>query len=387
MSDPGLSPAQPPPLRDAGLRSATGACGRCSCDVPCSEDPTSPTSVEIPSESLLQVPVRSTPTMPSRSPQMASCPRPAPICEGAERRPPVRPAARRCYRCRPTSLPPIPPQGDGASGWSQYSGSIDGRSCSSHSRSSSNSSNCSRSASFIEPVRVATPSNSERSNSFLHDNGSSHGEVANEEPLAQLPLRAWLRRARSGPDARDTDGPADEDRGHRQPDALQAVAVDGSMSPVELSSSWQVADELGLAGGMAAPRYLLVRLGECIPAETGAAPLHPSRLDTGPQWRDFLNYGECRDPRNCLALDDLLTCPCCLVIFRQPIALPCGHTLCRSCYARVSIQPASGRRCPLCRADLPQCDLRVNLALSAVCDSLRAFRAVSRPHGGRLFFE
>ena len=97
---------------------------------------------------------------------------------------------------------------------------------------------------------------------------------------------------------------------------------------------------------MAAPRYLLVRLGrlvaeicrsngtmigsydcrnfrngplllgECIPAETGAAPVHRSRwiafalitffgdvlsvpvvrLDCGPQWKDFLNFAEYSNP-------------------------------------------------------------------------------------------
>mmetsp|Transcript_125257 Transcript_125257/g.365846 ORF Transcript_125257/g.365846 Transcript_125257/m.365846 type:complete len:383 (-) Transcript_125257:93-1241(-) len=363
--------------------------GACSEQSICSEDPISPVSAEIPSESLLQVPVRSTPTMPSRSPQMARST--ALQEEPSPCRPPEWPMLRRSCRCRPTSLPPIPPQGDGASGWSQCSGSIDGRSCGSISRSSSSRSSSSSSSSLERPVLAASSAVSGGS-SPVRDTGSSHGEVANEEPLAQLPLRAWLRRAPiDGLDARGVEGPAHEapgeEHGLRQSDSLRAVALDAAAPPAELASSWQVADELGHTGGMAAPRYLLVRLGECIPAETGAAPVHLSRLDTGPQWRDFLNYGEGRDPRGCPSLDDLLTCPCCLAIFRQPIALPCSHTLCRGCYARVASQPAAGRRCPLCRADLPPCDLRVNLALSAVCDSLRAFRAVNRPRGGHLFFE
>ena len=57
-------------------------------------------------------------------------------------------------------------------------------------------------------------------------------------------------------------------------------------------------------------------LGECIPAETGAAPVHRSRwivfaritffcsvlsgpvvrLDCGPQWKDFLNFAEYSNP-------------------------------------------------------------------------------------------
>jgi len=211
---------------------------------------------------------------------------------------------------------------------------------------------------------------------------SPHEEVANEEPLAQLPVRVWLRSARSTSHrepAGGRSGPRHSGEAlHSLPgEAAHTSRVDHQGRHLEWSSSWQVADELGNTGGMAAPRYLLVRLGECIPAETGAAPMHLSRLDTGPQWRDFLAYGDSgRDPRGCLALDELLACPCCLLIYRQPVALPCGHSLCRSCFARISSMLSHMRRCPLCRADFPQWDLRVNLALSAVCDSLRAFRAL-----------
>jgi len=218
-------------------------------------------------------------------------------------------------------------------------------------------------------------------------------EVASEEPLARFPVRVLLRTAgvnlsdRVGGgfgSARGLSDPASsqilETPSVGPADAGGSLASEETQTPTagpELSSTWQVAEELGRGGRMAAPRYLLVRLGECIPAETGAAPVHLSRLDAGTQWRDFLNDGAGRHLEG-LALDESLSCPCCLSIFRQPIALPCGHSLCRSCYARISAQAAAARRCPLCRADLPQCELRVNLALGAVCDALRAFRAVSR---------
>jgi len=185
---------------------------------------------------------------------------------------------------------------------------------------------------------------------------------------------------------------ATDDGAQRGSTAVEAggFSAPSAFPDLDLSSTWQVADEqvadeLGHTGGMAAPRYLLVRLGECIPAETGAAPVHLSRLDTGPHWRDFLNYGEGRDSRSCVGLDELLACPICLQIFRQPIALPCGHTLCRNCCARVSSQHEPARRCPLCRTDLPQSNLRVNLALAAVCDALRTLRACDRPSGNTFF--
>jgi len=151
-----------------------------------------------------------------------------------------------------------------------------------------------------------------------------------------------------------------------------SAVADELGASLEWSSSWQVADEFGHAGGMVAPRYLLVRLGERIPAETGAAPVRLSRLDAGPQWRDFLAAG--RDsaswhPVTGATPSEVLKCPCCLSVYRQPIALPCGHTLCRGCC--LQLLPASQRRCPLCRRELPQIAMKPNLALAAVCDAYR----------------
>ncbi|CAE7943794.1 TRIM31 [Symbiodinium sp. KB8] len=167
--------------------------------------------------------------------------------------------------------------------------------------------------------------------------------------------------------------------GNRGAEASEERLASGHVPLPDLSSPWQVAEELGQSGRMVPPRYLLVRLGECIPAETGAAPVHRSRLDCGPQWRDFLNFTGASSPDG-VSLEEVLTCPCCLGIFRQPVALPCGHNLCRGCYVQVFSQPSSSRRCPLCRTDLPRFELRVNVALAAVSDSLRAFQAVRRPH-------
>lgn len=278
-----------------------------------------------------------------------------------------RPGTRRMRPARPTWNPPAPPQGDGSGIYSRTS-----------------SSNSLLEFDLQNDFHGRTQSHSREV--------SPHEEVANEEPLAQLPVRVWLRSGRSN---HDNSSVRDGRRSRSSMEAVHGIPAESAhgdgvnqvLPPLEWSSSWQVADELGHTGGMAAPRYLLVRLGECIPAETGAAPVHLSRLDTGPQWRDFLNYGESRDPRGCLALDDLLACPCCFVIFRQPVALTCGHSLCRSCFARISSQPPHMRRCPLCRADFPQCDLKVNLALSAVCDSLRAFRALQAATRGSAMVE
>lgn len=219
----------------------------------------------------------------------------------------------------------------------------------------------------------------------FHDRARSVPPPERERMVARLLYQPRLWQASLVRDA--TSATSNGDLGAMMPDQEESDQeeqrrLSHHMSAPELPSTWQVAEELGQSGGMAAPRYLLVRLGECIPAETGAAPVHRSRLDSGPQWRDFLNFAD-RAGSDGVALEEVLTCPCCLSIFRQPIGLPCGHSLCRGCYVRVSSQPSGARRCPLCRADLPRCDLRVNVALAAVSDALRAFQAVKRPRATR----
>lgn len=48
-----------------------------------------------------------------------------------------------------------------------------------------------------------------------------------------------------------------------------------------------------------------------------------------------------------------LTCAVCLSLFRDPIALRCGHAYCRACAATLRLRSAPSRaRCPACRAPL-----------------------------------
>mmetsp|Transcript_22430 Transcript_22430/g.40007 ORF Transcript_22430/g.40007 Transcript_22430/m.40007 type:complete len:273 (-) Transcript_22430:11-829(-) len=135
---------------------------------------------------------------------------------------------------------------------------------------------------------------------------------------------------------------------------------------------WQIGDELLGADGVAAPNYFTVCFADRIPEETGAAKVNLSRLETGPQWRDFLQY---RDPDTGLAIDAMLECPCCLGILRRPVGLPCGHSLCRGCLTRLPFSAAGVRNCPLCRAAILHTHLRVNEPLDAVTEALHALRA------------
>lgn len=47
---------------------------------------------------------------------------------------------------------------------------------------------------------------------------------------------------------------------------------------------------------------------------------------------------------------DILECQLCYMLLYQPLTTPCGHTFCRTCFAR-SLDHSS--TCPLCRSDMP----------------------------------
>ncbi|CBQ69364.1 conserved hypothetical protein [Sporisorium reilianum SRZ2] len=69
-------------------------------------------------------------------------------------------------------------------------------------------------------------------------------------------------------------------------------------------------------------------------------------------------------------LVEVLECQLCYLLLYDPLTTPCGHTFCKSCFAR-SLD--HGDRCPLCRADMPNFsffqDHRPNAALLKVLTS------------------
>jgi len=144
---------------------------------------------------------------------------------------------------------------------------------------------------------------------------------------------------------------------------------------------WQLCDEVIDEGAVVvhAPNYFTVCFADRIPEETGAAKVHHSRLETGRQWHNFLRYGTEPELRGELALDCMLECPCCLGILRRPVALPCGHSLCRSCLTRLPFSSAGTRSCPLCRSTIPHIYLHVNEPLDAVTEALRRAQNLVRP--------
>ncbi|KAL6118375.1 uncharacterized protein ACO6RY_03186 [Pungitius sinensis] len=75
-------------------------------------------------------------------------------------------------------------------------------------------------------------------------------------------------------------------------------------------------------------------------------------------------------------LQDELTCPVCLDLYRDPHLLPCGHNFCKICLDRLKRQADRGRlRCPECR-DSHRCgtNFQKNFKLSNIADDYRRRR-------------
>ncbi|XP_019948596.2 tripartite motif containing 35-28 isoform X1 [Paralichthys olivaceus] len=70
-------------------------------------------------------------------------------------------------------------------------------------------------------------------------------------------------------------------------------------------------------------------------------------------------------PEEPLPMRQELTCPVCQDIFRDPVLLPCTHSLCRECL-QCSLQVR--RSCPLCRAELKEGQAISNRGLSSACE-------------------
>ncbi|XP_061146157.1 E3 ubiquitin-protein ligase TRIM35-like isoform X2 [Syngnathus typhle] len=63
-----------------------------------------------------------------------------------------------------------------------------------------------------------------------------------------------------------------------------------------------------------------------------------------------------------------LECPACLEIFRDPVMLPCTHSICKDCLQKWSEQKG-GHSCPVCRTKVNSMDLPMNLSLRNVCEA------------------
>ncbi|XP_061145709.1 E3 ubiquitin-protein ligase TRIM35-like isoform X2 [Syngnathus typhle] len=63
-----------------------------------------------------------------------------------------------------------------------------------------------------------------------------------------------------------------------------------------------------------------------------------------------------------------LQCPACLEIFKDPVMLPCTHSICKGCLQEWR-KEKGGHSCPVCRTEFQSIDLPMNLALRNVCEA------------------
>ncbi|XP_049586448.1 uncharacterized protein [Syngnathus scovelli] len=66
-------------------------------------------------------------------------------------------------------------------------------------------------------------------------------------------------------------------------------------------------------------------------------------------------------------LEASLECPACLEIFKDPVMLPCTHSICKDCLQKWRKQNG-GYSCPVCRTEFRSMDMPMNLALRNVCE-------------------
>lgn len=72
-------------------------------------------------------------------------------------------------------------------------------------------------------------------------------------------------------------------------------------------------------------------------------------------------------------LEEKLTCAICLVLYGDPVTLPCGHNFCKGCIQDWRRREKECPECPECREPFPdRAELRRNVTLSGVLEVLRA---------------
>lgn len=80
-------------------------------------------------------------------------------------------------------------------------------------------------------------------------------------------------------------------------------------------------------------------------------------------------------------LEEELTCPVCLDLYRDPRLLPCGHNFCLPCLRRLKSRSERGRlRCPECR-ESHRCSVpwQKNFKLANIADGFRRRSQAERP--------
>ena len=76
-------------------------------------------------------------------------------------------------------------------------------------------------------------------------------------------------------------------------------------------------------------------------------------------------------------LSNSVECPVCLKLYSEPrILTNCGHTFCRECISRVTLQGLI--RCPLCAVETPVLSTKNNYALQELLETLASHKTELR---------
>lgn len=76
-------------------------------------------------------------------------------------------------------------------------------------------------------------------------------------------------------------------------------------------------------------------------------------------------------------LEEILMCPVCQDIFKDPRQLPCGHSLCMVCLENLVDHSSDiPFRCPDCRTDFGEAmGVQKNYALASIAEDFREIRS------------
>ncbi|CAJ0953079.1 unnamed protein product [Ranitomeya imitator] len=70
-------------------------------------------------------------------------------------------------------------------------------------------------------------------------------------------------------------------------------------------------------------------------------------------------------------LENQLTCPICLEIFKDPVMLQCGHSYCKDCLWGLMKDPHTQLLCPVCRQEVDYSSSPPNVTLKHLIETLK----------------
>ncbi|KAL2080812.1 hypothetical protein ACEWY4_022665 [Coilia grayii] len=170
-------------------------------------------------------------------------------------------------------------------------------------------------------------------------------------------------------------------------------------SPVHTAGSreaFRSSDQCGKAPGQPEVQSLGEDVGDCPIQVTNQLPAPLSPSSTPPFLNEEVKLSEgrllcsTRHLQNYSGmasnLEEDLTCPVCIDIFKDPVLLSCSHSVCRVCLQQFW-ESKDNRECPVCRRRSSKERLPPNLALRNLCETFlreRGQKGLCQKHNRKL---